>query len=158
LEAGIAQSTAPQPAGSRLTHCLIAHNATIRLCARPPKAIIRHPAPPVERIRGKVYRTRNPKGISEGRSRKAKKGRSLDGRITELSSKLKITEEGRSGSSKNCVRGFAALKSFRPYSVGTARRPLRRVFSALRAGSRQHARTAGNGGGNESGVGSRGEA
>jgi predicted RNase H-like nuclease (RuvC/YqgF family) len=40
-----------------------------------------------------VYRTRNPKGNL--RSQKRKKGRSLDGRISELTSKLKTAGEER---------------------------------------------------------------
>jgi hypothetical protein len=113
----IAQSSAPQPAGNLLTR---PPKALTR--PRPPMAITRHPAPPVRRVRGKVCRTRNPKG--NRRSRETGDGSPkwwVGCRIPEVTGKLKITEEGRSGSSKNCVRGFAALRSFRLYRAGTER-------------------------------------
>ena len=57
--------------------------------------------------------------------------RFLDGRISEVTGKPKMAEEGRSGSSKNCVRGFAAPKSFRPQGRNSEA-ALRRVFSDSR--------------------------
>jgi hypothetical protein len=119
-------TTAPQPAGNWLTRPPKRIRPRLPMAlTRPrlPMAITRHPAPPVKRVRGKVYRTRNPKGNLR---------------------RQKSEAEGRSGGSKNCVRGFAALRSFRPYRAGTAglrrggRPPLRG------AGSRRRARTAGN--------------